>query len=188
MTITKKVISFILLFTTVWCCSFNILAVPVVPEEEVQPYVYSGGKSLFWGFEYYYQTESAYYDMYWRIWNPQNTTTPQKYFFSEFDTTVHHCAENYRDIVQDIESLEGDILAFTTLEVVQLITDGISIGVAVKKGSVANIAEYIKETIDDAKDIPAQAVEFIAQAYVYADQANRAYADVLDAIENRDEQ
>lgn len=142
----------------------------------------------YWGMSYYRNHNSAYYDRYWRIWNPQNTTTPQKYFFAEYDTPVEECAENYRDIVQEIELLESNILAFTTIELVRLIIDAVSIGTAVKKGSITNIVKYITETVDEVKDIPVEAVTFIAEAYVLADQANSTYDDVLDAIENRDGQ
>ena len=182
----KKIISILMSLILLCSCSVQVFASTDF-QNEIQPYVITNNESRFWGYSYYYNTDSAYLHVYWRIWNPENSTTPQKYFFSEYTTDVQKYAEIYRDIVLDIRHLEDNILDFATIESVRIILNALSIAAAVQIGSATAIASNIKQTMAIAQNMTEQTVLFIAEAYILADQANRAYENVLTAIKRRDE-
>lgn len=83
-----------------------------IPEENetgVSPQVINQNEESWWGFKFYYNTDSAYGDIYWRLYNPLDEDMPKHYFFAELGTSTQTYAEEFMMAVNEMQVKEEGI-------------------------------------------------------------------------------
>lgn len=131
-------------------------------------------------YAYYYNIDSAYGDMYWRVYN-SNITPEQKYIFVSYDDNVYSLVESYADCVDNMIRYYGVLMSSAEVILVKSVFSTVSIAVAVASGNtVSAIATTIREVMNIASDVDDHIVNNMAWVYHYADLANDYYSSIPD--------
>ena len=78
-------------------------------EAVISPQVIRNNAESWWGFEFYYNTDSAYGDVYWRLYNPLDEAMPKHFFFAELGTSTQTYAEEFMMAVNEMQVKEEGI-------------------------------------------------------------------------------
>ena len=140
------------------------------------------GTEDWWGYKYYYNTDSAKEDVYWRLFNPNSDIFPsKKYFFASYGSDNQDNAMSFMDCVIDMESLEEQLAVTVAIETIKMIQSAVSLAAAALAGSPAAIASLISG-VEAARDLTTAQVELTASIYSTALMADSYYLDVVDEI------
>lgn len=132
-------------------------------------------------YAYYYNINSAYGDMYWRVYN-SNYTPSQKYLFVSYDDNMFELVDEYADCVDQMIKYYGIASSSKEVVLVKSVFSTISVAVAIASGNTINaIVTTIEGIVEIADDVDENILENIAYVYLYADLANDYYKSIIDA-------
>lgn len=147
--------------------------------EEEKSAVYSdtvtNDEDIFFGYSYYYNTESAYGDYYWRLLDP-NRETSSKYFFTAKDSYNNKYAFRFVDEVDAMIDCENKALIYAPLDAILDIAAAVG-SIAIYNGlTTIGIAVQAAAT---ALEITSDVVDPLTDAYACALNADMWY-DFID--------
>ncbi|MBQ8576698.1 MAG: hypothetical protein IJ449_01825 [Clostridia bacterium] len=134
------------------------------------------------GLSYFYDTESAEGDLFWRIADADNAETSAVEFCSGYGTPLQNCTEQFVEATNKVAQLEVLLLVNITADTAR---DLIARAEQSADGDLASRLQTAADSIDftDGGKLSAKTVERLVGYCTYAEQAHRAYEDVVTALE-----